>query len=544
MFHDLPRPSRLSRVDSSKQDALRDLVGTPRQDGMLFMACLSFFNGGLQRPSAQRQETRIANEVVERFGTELLGGRPTPILDTERPISYHMLRDEATSWHDNLINLVQQHGWQRLCGLVDGLGGVEKARKQRNDSDPSTRAHARQVIKALSAYKDLLNRRELFDPATGKDTEAFLGLAEHTVVREVDKKLRPYIRQYLPTLDELPKLPKTVKKANNLSVQQGIGRFPGHHIVLFLAVHAIRDWNAKDFPRGLQCVPIRSTMVPKFFTIDHTSLVQDVLEVPLSAVQSGTTEARLQNWDKIFRIDTGCFKPAGDKEFLHSIQTDGIALAVHKQDVDTERSGRERTRGAAGILRASKRQESVPDVPYIEDLRGDLVLEKKGRAVLDDVGEHNLHYFVHEGFQVGARSEAERGTLQHRWSYSRMERDTERGYRQHQDRRERYLDDLPQAEKTQLATFHDLVSSTDAASILLDDFTAYVDAYLSFGSFLHRIYEAPVFRHLRMESHSRDQRETKRLVRDFKARFGGDALLIMGDSSMRAVSVSVMRTFA
>ncbi|KAK0547171.1 hypothetical protein OC844_007178 [Tilletia horrida] len=539
MFHALPAPHRSQRQRQRAHDKLTDLVGVPMADGQLFLACLLYFSGNRKIPSTQSHQTRAVNELVYRYGPRFLRGQPYDIGFDDQPVSTLTLRSEARVWHANVLNLVQERCWERLMRLINGLTGYAQALRDRKALSGDRKKEAASLVESVRSYKNLLNERRLFDDATGRTSAEATNLLKDPAVKRMDDVVRPLVRQYIMTAHEVSQQlkakdqdeAKSKQNKKDLNVRSTIGRFPGRHFVLLLAVHTEFDRDTDRFPQGLQCVPIRRSLIPGCFEVNTATMTTDVLH--LSGVESQGLE-KLEIWNGVFNLDRGAFRPAGDKRFRHSIHTDGVSVAVHKSDLDTGGPGHG-TRGEAARRKAAQHVTNEQEVSYIQDLPADFVLLKKGHAVFVDVGQINLGVFVHERYRTASDDGTQpSSSLDRAWKYSRTERDFNKGKKIHDDRRKQLRERAGCAENVQLDAYDDFVSDGDANSALLEDFNIYIDAYLNFGKTTHEFYENRTFRYLRMEAFSMELAEVDRVAHELRARFGQDALIVFGDRAAQS----------
>ncbi|KAK0521260.1 hypothetical protein OC842_006840 [Tilletia horrida] len=222
LFQNFPEPHLTRRGVSPVNLQLNRLVGTPAQEGILFHCCLSYLAGVKALPGAQGDQRREAY-ALERC-------------------------------------------WERILNVINGLTKYKSALDECKKLKGARRQEAAALVQAVRSYKSLLNRRQLFDENSGRPSAATMQLRTIPAIRDMDDQVRPLIRQYALTSDEVGNQ-LSEKSHKSLTVQDAIQRLPGHHFALLLAVHKIRDQDVDAFPTGFQCVPIRRSAVPKFFTL-------------------------------------------------------------------------------------------------------------------------------------------------------------------------------------------------------------------------------------------------------------------------------------
>ncbi|CAO3658030.1 unnamed protein product [Rhizopus microsporus] len=249
------------------------------------------------------------------------------------------------------------------------------------------------------------------------------------------------------------------------------------------------------------CFPLRCSWFPHYVTID--SDVFDINHYNNSSILN-TTDSNIlcQNileirWPnavdklnyrgRVVDLDSKALKPqeGGQLRFRETIQTDGVGVTVLKKRLDKQ------------TMYTARFTVEYEDTSYITNLTRRNHQEISGRCVAVDPGRRDMLYFVHED------STPEQPDL-----------------------------DVVQAEQA--------LSQQPSSTVSIEDFDHFLQARSEQSAVFSRFYGHtitnhdngyPLFRKIRLSAYFNKQRAEQKLIQDLRAKFGEDAVFVMGNWS-------------
>ncbi|CEG75083.1 hypothetical protein RMATCC62417_10189 [Rhizopus microsporus] len=241
------------------------------------------------------------------------------------------------------------------------------------------------------------------------------------------------------------------------------------------------------------CFPLRRSWSPCYVTIDSKIFCQNILGIRWSNAVD-----KLDYWRQVVNLDSKALKPkkGGQLRFRGTIQTDGVGVTVFKKRSDRQ------TRYTARF------RVEYEATSYITDLARRNHQEISGRCV--------------------ASNQCNFGTLNN----SKTRRGKPKKYR-------RILQDL-KAQDPDVVQAEQALSQQPSSTVSVKDFGRFLQAISEQSAALSRFYGHTIinhdngyllFRKIRLSVYFNKQRAEQKLIQDLRAKFGEDAVFVMGNWS-------------
>ncbi|KAK0521973.1 hypothetical protein OC834_006460 [Tilletia horrida] len=299
-------------------------------------------------------------------------------------------------------------------------------------------------------------------------------------------------------------------------------------------------------------LPLRRSLIPVHCQLTATTLAQLFPDVAYkSYAKRGKKESktahkrrrdaeRLDAFKTIFKTSAAAFastdRDGGRWTLGSSVLTDGYSLSVQlvRKDAKEFSSKSRSTRKSA----KEQRQERFPDVSTVEpQVLLDVlkrVEEHKTSLVCGDVGKGTILYATAESVSSISGYKARKTTWDAKevpkaFKYTAARRQRELGTNQFRARRQRFERNVQDPRLRQaLATFRSDAPHADTRTFSRSAIEARLTLIAPLFRALADLFQAPIYRTLRMQAYSRRLRSEKRFVQDLQQLFGADAVFVIG----------------
>ncbi|ORE22625.1 hypothetical protein BCV71DRAFT_171631, partial [Rhizopus microsporus] len=200
--------------------------------------------------------------------------------------------------------------------------------------------------------------------------------------------------------------------------------------------------------------------------------------------------------------------------FRGTIQTDGIGATVFKKRLDRQ------TRYTARFT------VEYEDTSNIANLAGRNHQEISGRCVAVDSGRREILYCIHEN------STPEQPV---RFRYTKQQQD-----KTWKTKKYRRILQALKAQDLDVVQAEQVLSQQPSSTVSIEDFGRFLQARYQQSAVLSRFYGHtitnhdngyPLFRKVRLSTYFNKQCAEQKLIQDLRAKFGEDAMLVMGNWS-------------
>merc|ERR1711998_312880 len=267
--------------------------------------------------------------------------------------------------------------------------------------------------------------------------------------------------------------------------------------------------------------PLRSTIIPKNFLLDSTSLVNLLLTTDQGNKADFIKEGNLKKnqaklWNFFFKTDMKCFHRLNDEHkytFHHQIRTDGVSCSVLLIRKDM-----------VGRTVKTPKPNKEGDEKYIDELtEEELTLIKDKKVVAIDPNMSDLIFCVDSD---------QKNQTQFRYSQNQRRKETKvKKYRNIlQELKTNTIIDERRVEEWEAQ-----MSSFNKKTLDFNMFKVYIKHKNELNKRLAPFYNRYLFRKLKLGSYSRRQITEARMLARFKERFGSgeEAAICIGDWEQR-----------
>ncbi len=245
-------------------------------------------------------------------------------------------------------------------------------------------------------------------------------------------------------------------------------------------------------------IPLRTSMVPSYITIDTTSLIMLMVDSGVGETRKRVSELKDQVWNSYFNLTNKAFKRK-DYKFYHMIKTDGVGVSIlmYRKDQDPNK--------------IKDDVESKPEL-YVDEV---LNPPKDKNIVGIDVGKDDILHCTD-------------GELFYRYTANQRRVQTKsKKYAKMMDnwKKEWFV------EGVSVKDWESSLSSTNKYTSVYDTFKAYIQQKLYVMYQLKMFYEYDLIRKLRWNKYMNTQRSEDKMVNLIKQKFGGPehTVIAIGD---------------
>jgi transposase len=261
----------------------------------------------------------------------------------------------------------------------------------------------------------------------------------------------------------------------------------------FYVVEKLRNWS-----RNIQCIPIRSSLGPKYITLDTASVIMLMVDKDSIKYRRKVKESRDIIWSTFFNLEHKVFNRK-DYNFFSMIKTDGVGASII-------------------LYRSDKNQDKLPkDIEsnskesYVDEMRVDDINDVKIVGI--DVGKDDLLHCTD-------------GSKFFRYTANQRRLETrKKKYMKINDK----LKKETQVEGLNVKEWETQLSTESRYTMGFEEFKNYLRVKLPLYSKLEEYYYDPLRRKLRWNTYINTQKSEAKMINNFKAKFGSDAIIAIGD---------------
>ena len=317
----------------------------------------------------------------------------------------------------------------------------------------------------------------------------------------------------------------------------------------------------KEGYKMYQFFPLRTNIIPKYITLDTTSLLYLFFEDKKlqSQYQKKIDENKVTIWETFFKLDKKVFKDTPKYTFDYTISTNGYSASIRKiektskigkdikkkrmqegankakrenklnkvsaEDRDQAKQKKEIEKRQKNIdtaikIKQEKKEKKEPIVrkqefPYIEDQTDEEKKKlKESDLVYDDPGKIDLHMFKGKNGKILRYSNKQRLFETKRFKYRRL--------------LENYK------KKKKISNIEKQLSTYNSKTCFYTRCKAYIKKKNEVNKLLYKEYENQIFRRYKWYAYINKQKSDSKLVNTIKKTYGKKAVIIMGDWSQRS----------
>jgi transposase len=260
----------------------------------------------------------------------------------------------------------------------------------------------------------------------------------------------------------------------------------------FYVVDKLRKWS-----RNIQCIPIRSSFIPKYITLDTASVIMLMVDKDSGKYLKKIKDSRNIIWSTFFNTKHKVFRRK-DYNFFSMIKTDGVGASII-------------------LYRSDKTQDKLPkDVEsskeyYVDEMRVENISDVKIVGI--DVGKDDLLHCTD-------------GTNFFRYTANQRRLETrKKKYMKINDRlkKETHIEGL------NVKGWETTLSVESRYTMDFEGFKNYLKIKLPLYSKLEEYYYEPLRRKLRWNTYINTQKSESKMINNFKSKFGSDVVIGIGD---------------
>ncbi len=262
----------------------------------------------------------------------------------------------------------------------------------------------------------------------------------------------------------------------------------------------------------LSVFPLRTSVAPKYFTLDTRSLARLMLSLrdANKFVNGGASDqaVKLALWSTFFKVHKRCFT-SSTHTFDCMIETDGVGVSVllRRNDLLGKRLG-------------SPKKIKTGEL-YIDEIGGSDMTRFKGRTLVAiDPNMGDLLYCINDSVQSPAQ--------------------TKFRYTQNQRRKEcktkKYRDIITDSKPQDVLDSERALSVLNHKTVAFESFKTYTQAKnRALAAALQEFYSKPLFRKLKFSAHVRRKMSEQKLINNFEEKFGApvQTVVAIGDFEQR-----------
>jgi len=256
----------------------------------------------------------------------------------------------------------------------------------------------------------------------------------------------------------------------------------------------------KNYGHNIQCIPLRSSFVPKYITIDTISLISIMVDENKGYYMHHVKNSKEVIWTSFFNLGHKIFKRK-DYNFYFMIKTDGIGASVifYRKDLNQDR--------------LPKEKEIVHKEYYVNEI--DCTKLKYKNNVGIDVGKDDLLHCT-DGSKFFRYTANQRRLETRKKKYSKI-------FEKH--KKEHIIENLNIKEWEKLLS-KELCCTTD-----YDKFQSFLKLKLSFYDKLKEFYYKNLWRKLKFNSYINTQKSESKMINNFRKKFGDsdEIIITIGD---------------
>ncbi len=472
-------------------------------DTQLIVTILKLFTITQNKSKGMKPDNAVRRETLRQFYSD----HYTALYSDDKRVPYQKYMDNtfeymATSIMTMYTNNIQMHFYDHVCKFVSVLFSKKQRLDEIHKNKTLETSERKRLVRALHVdlgrvVGDLL--------APSAEIPKTSPPQYHTWI----DAQRPYILPQRPLDHDNFKYDIQCKPLHYLKGMIYMAKAVETHL-------ATVDEQYRE--KMLSVFPLRTSVAPKYFTLDTCSLARLVLPTSEANkfIKGGVGEhaTKLALWNTFFKTHKRCFKTSVDSNSSHTfdcmIQTDGVGVSVllRRKDLLGRRLG-------------TPKKSKMANELYIDELDADSVAALQGyKLVAIDPNMGDLLYCINDSVQSPAQ--------------------TKFRYTQNQRRKEcktkKYRDIIANSKPHDVVESERDLSALNHKTVAFESFKTYIQTKNhTLAAALYEFYSNPLFRKLKFSAHVRRKMSEQKLVNNFKKAFGAssETIIAIGDFEQR-----------
>ena len=259
-------------------------------------------------------------------------------------------------------------------------------------------------------------------------------------------------------------------------------------------------------------LPLRKDVVPKYITLDTTSLIDLFIKEGSKEYRDSPSDFREILWDRFFKTNTRSFKKNG-YNFNYMIKTDGIASSI--LFVRLGQNGK-----PVKMSRKFTDNEVNISVPYIEEIKITNSIKKK-KIVVDDPGKNDLANFMKldsNGNPVYMK-------------YTQRQRDHYTKKKKYNEIRKKLEKESCNKNGLKVKDLEAQLANYNSKSCIFNVFLKYLREKIKINSILFDHYNKEIYRKLKWYTYINQNRNEDMMLNKFEEKMGSpkNTIVVFGD---------------